>query len=114
MGKFTVHKRRAIAMNSPSVKAIYAAFQQWISLEDAKRIKAIMDGPRPAEGTRLQAIDKILGTHGVEYTPPGHNAKSPAICYCNAGDTYATTILKVRGRFRIGTWGDLVERGHYD
>jgi hypothetical protein len=99
---------------SPSVHAIYQAFQQWITLEQARQIKAIMVGPRLPEGTRMQAIDKILGTHGVEYTPAGHNSKSPAIEYCNAGDTYATTILKVRGNYRIGCWGDIVERGHYD
>ena len=66
-------------MNSPSVKVIYTAFQQWITLEQARQIKAIMIGPRLESGTRMQAIDKILGTHGVEYTPRGHNSKSPAI-----------------------------------
>jgi hypothetical protein len=62
----------------------------------------------------MDAIDGFLGTHGVEYIPRGHNAKSPAIAYCNAGDTYGTTILLVNGRYRIGAWGDIVERGSYD
>jgi hypothetical protein len=110
-------------INYPSVKAIYRAFSQWIDLEQAKQIRAIMehnaspfraDASEAPIGTRLQRIDKILGTSGVEYIPAGHNATSPAIYYCNAGDTYATTILKVNGRFRIGCWGDIVERGSYD
>lgn len=120
---------------TPSVKAIRSAFG--LSTELAKQIKAIMDGPsrvylktddtrrgdvcyngfaqqweRPY--TQLERIDAILGTFGVEYIPAGRGAKSPAIHYCNAGDTYATTILEVNGRFRIGCWGDIVERGNYE
>ena len=30
--------------------------------------------------------------------------------YVNKGDTYATTLLKVNGNYRIGCWGDEVER----
>jgi hypothetical protein len=55
-----------------------------------------------------------LGTFGVEYIPEGHNKRSPAIDYLNAGDTYETTLLYVRGRFSVGCWGDIVERGNYD
>ena len=55
-----------------------------------------------------------LGTFGVEYIPEGHGRHSPAIDYLNAGDAYTTTLLYVRGRFQIGCWGDLVERGNYD
>ena len=54
------------------------------------------------------------GTFGVERIAKGHNQRSPAIEYLNAGDTYATTLLYVRGRFRVGCWGDIVERGNYD
>ena len=55
-----------------------------------------------------------LGTFGVEYIPEGHNMRSPAIEYLNAGDTYTDTLLYVNGRFRVGCWGDIVERGNYD
>ncbi len=64
--------------------------------------------------SRMERIDRVLGTSGVEAIPAGHNAQSPTIVYCNAGDTYATTILKVSGKFRVGCWGDLVERGRYE
>lgn len=121
---------------TPSVKALREAFDH-LTLEQAKVLKVIMDGPpqvylpttdirrggvrynsstgqweRPF--TRMERIDEILGTFGVEYIPAGRNAKSPAFHYCNAGDTYATTILEVNGRFRIGCWGDIVERGNYE
>jgi hypothetical protein len=62
----------------------------------------------------MQRIDAILRTFGVEYVAAGRNAKSPAFYYCNAGETYATTVLKVAGKFRVGCWGDIVERGNYE
>ncbi len=54
------------------------------------------------------------GTFGVEHIGRGKNSRSPAIEYLNAGDTYATTVLFVRGQFRVGCWGDIVERGNYE
>jgi hypothetical protein len=63
--------------------------------------------------SKLAAIDRLIGTSGVEYIAPGSNAQSPAFYYCNAGDTYAPTIVKIGGRFRVTTWGDIVEKGSY-
>jgi hypothetical protein len=86
-----------------------------VTPEIAKQVRAIMAGPSRVNGqTRMQRIDAVISTYGVEYIAAGHNSKSPAITYCNAGDTYATTVLKVNGRFRVGCWGDIVERGNYD
>lgn len=31
------------------------------------------------------------------------------IRYVNLGDTYATTLCKVNGRYRVSSWGDIVE-----
>jgi hypothetical protein len=30
--------------------------------------------------------------------------------YCNAGDSYAMTVMYVNGRLCVGDWGSLVER----
>jgi hypothetical protein len=105
---------RNMSTNTPSVKALRAAFPE-LSAKQAREIKDIMRGPYRVDGkTRLERIDVILGTHGVEHIAAGFNANSPAIYYCNTGDSYGTTILKIEGeRFRIGNWGDYVERGHY-
>ena len=54
-----------------------------------------------------------LGTFGVEYIQKGSNRLSPAITYLNTGDTYELTILYVNGQFRVGCWGNYVERGNY-
>ena len=55
-----------------------------------------------------------LGTFGVETIDKGHNRRSPAITYLNAGDSYRLTILVINGRFRVGCPGDIVELGDYD
>lgn len=98
----------------PSIKTLMQIKD--VTREDATAIRAIMAGPgKDANGaTRLQRIDAVLRTFGVEHTPRGHNKKSPAIHFCNTGDTYATTVMKVRGRFVVGCWGDIVERGNYE
>jgi len=72
------------------------------------------------EHDRLEAIDKLLGTHGTEAIrgdwQNGYWCDIVA-AYCNTGDTYAVTVLQVRGeysfdhsRFIVGTMGDFVER----
>jgi hypothetical protein len=63
---------------------------------------------------KMHIFDELLGGYGIEYISKGHNSKSPAIEYVNFGDTYDTTLLFIDGRYRIGTWGDIVERGNYD
>lgn len=55
-----------------------------------------------------------IGTFGVEYTARGKNRRSPAIDYLNTGDSYGLTILRVNGMFRLGCWGNIVERGNYE
>lgn len=99
-------------MNYPSVKLMMERLK--ITREDAKRILAIMEGKKVEGETRLQSIDAILGNCGVEYIPTGHNVQSPAIYYSNTGDSYGITVLKINEVFKIGSWGDIVERGNYD
>lgn len=53
-------------------------------------------------------VDSILNTCGVEFL--GMDRRSgDGVNYCNAGDTYATTILFIGKRLVVGCWGDLVE-----
>lgn len=64
---------------------------------------------------KLEALNEVLETCGVEYIPAGRGSRSPAFEYCNTGDTYAPTILYFPDRavWRVGSWGDQVERGNY-
>jgi len=61
----------------------------------------------------LEDISAILDQFGHETIQAGSNARSPRIDYVNTGDTYSVTILFVRGKFRVGDWGSIVERGNY-
>ncbi len=72
------------------------------------------------ENNRLEAINTLLGMHGTEAIrgewQNGYWGDIVA-AYCNTGDTYATTVLQVRGdssfrssRFIVSSWGDFVER----
>ena len=62
----------------------------------------------------VEATFTDLGTFGVEHTPAGNNRRSPAFDYLNAGDSYELTLMYINGRFRVGCWGDIVERGNYN
>lgn len=68
---------------------------------------------------RAHILDELLGTFGVEYLFKGSDGlrcdpesqhDSPICTYLNAGDTYATTLLKYRGRWQVGCWGDIAEK----
>ena len=100
-------------MNYPSIKKLCQIKD--VTVADAKEIRAIMQWPVASkfEETRMDLIDRVLRTHGVEFIQGNGTEGSPDILYCNAGDTYAITVLKVRGRFIVGCWGDIVERGNY-
>lgn len=69
----------------------------------------------------LEKINKVLHTHGVEgmlLDRKGNDVSGSCdplqvavdIQYCNAGDTYALTIMYVNGKLCIGDWGCIVER----
>ena len=98
-------------MRKPSIKALNAAFpgkgKQVRKLLDSD--KAVLSNPaverhldrcyhQPSNAClRLIAINDVLDMHGVEYVSHGRNARSPAFWYLNAGDSYATTIVRING-----------------
>jgi hypothetical protein len=110
----------------PSVKTIQQIRRNGepLDVETALAVRAAMEKAdaagynfaHPGREARqsLETIDGLIGGHGVEYIREGGGQRSPAIRYVNLGDTYDTTILYVRGRFRVGCWGDIVERGRYE
>lgn len=70
--------------------------------------------PLEFQTVKLSIASEITECYGVEYIQAGLGQKSPAIEYCNAGDPYAVTLMHISGRgYRVGCWGDIVERGNY-
>jgi len=60
----------------------------------------------------MSAINEVAGFHGVEYAGPEIDSRfTPRFSYCNAGDTYNTTIVhdNETSDFIIGCLGDLIE-----
>lgn len=57
-----------------------------------------------------ELINDVIGTCGVEHLGYDRRANRH-IYYCNAGDTYATTICFVGDSLVVRCWGDYAERG---
>jgi hypothetical protein len=79
-----------------------------VTEEDAKAIRRLWHNEPITRKVREQ-IDQILRTSGVEYLGE-HKRSGHNVYYCNAGDTYATTVLFIGPRLVVGCWGDLAER----
>ena len=118
----------------PPAAKIAATLQ--IELATARRIRKILKGqedPRTVEQTDAwvrscyhepawreqaeHAVDVLLETSGVEAAFATGGRKSqrigwPEFTYCNAGDTYATTIVFDRraDAVLLTCWGDTLER----
>lgn len=78
--------------------------------------KALRD-TKPLHWTaRMERINELLGTHGVEAirgTRQNGYWGDVVAQYCNTGDTYGTTVIMIRGtppRFIVSSFGDWVER----
>jgi hypothetical protein len=121
-------------MNIPSIKSIMQIKD--VTIEQAKQVRAVLElesidavtkvnnaalkyvqtcyNRPPLQMVKLTAIDTILQTYGVEGVPRGHGANSPGFDYCNTGDSYASTIIWINGRYRVANWGDIAERGNYE
>lgn len=118
-------------MPYPSVKTLQTL---GIDRATAKRVRGVLDGsidPLTIESAakyrqacyhappdyllKLYAIDALIGTFGVEHIAKGRTLRSPAFDYLNTGDTYAVTLIRLGSqRYRVCSWGDIVERGSYD
>lgn len=64
----------------------------------------------------MSPMNACLESFGIETTRMNSDSITsrylPAndLYWCNTGDTYNTTIVLWHGRFRITTWGDIIER----
>ena len=64
----------------------------------------------PLAELKLKALDSVTECYGVEYL--GKSRKTgEAVLYCNAGDTYAETLIATGQTLALSCWGDMVESG---
>jgi len=62
------------------------------------------------EHLKALVIDDIMQTFGIEHLG-WHRRNKCHVDYCNAGDTYAGTVIFMGDNLTVGCWGDLVENG---
>lgn len=100
----------------PSVKTLVAFFGRQLAhdgkdpVKTAREVRRVMQESRTSDDA-LQALDKIMGTYGVETTvqhPYGYPV-GRSFRYLNTGESYAATIIRYDGRWILGTWGDFLE-----
>jgi hypothetical protein len=58
----------------------------------------------------LEKAEAYLRSKDENWTFGVESTSEPDIIYLNAGDTYAETLLFHNGTFKIGCWGDIVEK----
>ncbi len=69
------------------------------------RVKECCHSPSTPD-VRLHCLDALLETSGVEAF---QTRNGTWVEYLNTGDTYAPTIVRMNGHYRIASWGDIAE-----
>ena len=89
----------------------YLGTSEEVAQKIVQQIRANTDNPH----TALDAIDKLLGTCGVEgvIKPSSY---SEGLSYCNTGETYDNTVCfdSEDNTWFIGSWGDWYEQNTED
>ena len=72
----------------------------------AARVRECYHPPRTYD-IRMSCLDALGASYGVE----AFELRNGTYCnYLNTGDTYAPTLVRVNGRYRVASWGDIAER----
>lgn len=101
-------------MNIPSIKTIEDRLV--VPRAMAREIRSLLERDRNGENARktLTLIEPLLVGHQTFGVESIYSTGMPSIAYINMGDTYDTTVMNVGGRWVIGAWGDIVEKGGYE
>lgn len=80
-----------------------------VAATDPKRWAAAQAAGGNLRDNKRHMVDSVLNTCGVEFLGI-HKRTDQRIYYCNAGDTYATTVIFDGGRLVVGCWGDYADK----
>ena len=69
------------------------------------RIRECYNPPSTSD-VRLHCLNEVLETFGIEAF---QTRNGTWVEYLNTGDTYAPTIVRINGHYRIASWGDIAE-----
>jgi len=96
---------------------VLAALVEGSCPETAAYVRSMHSSPYDSRMWRvtvaLHAMDKVVGTFGVESLgPPQGSSGAPPYEYLNTGNTYGTTLIYKRSSdsLSVGSWGDIAER----
>lgn len=105
-------------MRHPSVQRIESVLG--LTRADAREIREFMECVERFEGAdrhwavynQLSAIERVIGGHGIEGIPNPARTYEDEVSYVNMGDPYTPTVMWdcADERFRVGCWGDLIEK----
>jgi hypothetical protein len=89
------------------VKAIFRMRRSELELLPAgnARVRECYHAPSTSD-VRLHCLDALLETFGIEAF---QTRNGTWVEYLNTGDTYAPTIVRMNGHYRIASWGDIAE-----
>lgn len=89
-------------------KAIFAMRRSELETLPAgeARVRECYHAPTTSD-VRLHCLDALLETFGIEAF---QTRNGEWVEYLNTGDTYAPTIVRMNGHYRIASWGDIAER----
>lgn len=108
-----VNKLQEVKDVTPEIAAMVRKVWKAASLDELEQITGKPVTPAWGELPRLidkkrEMVDRLIDCFGVEYL--GIMKRSGThVYYCDAGDTYASTIIFIGRRLVVGCWGDLVE-----
>ena len=69
------------------------------------RVRECYHAPSTSD-LRLHCLNEVLEAFGIEAF---QTRNGPWVEYLNTGDTYAPTIVRMNGHYRIASWGDIAE-----
>lgn len=116
-GQDSGERRSTPRKGIPSIKTITTRLLHGLNETEqrvySKEIRNAMLWKRD-HNNALKEINKIIGGHGIEFiaqNPYGVSERDfgEHFEYVNMGDTYVPTVIYHRGKFKIASWGDLVE-----
>lgn len=100
--------REVFRENAPEARRILEMSRDELATLPAgeARIRECYKPPKTWD-VRLHCLNALAGTYGVEgfQTRAGEYVE-----YLNTGDTYAPTVIYWRGRYTVGSWGDIAEK----